>query len=628
MSPEGARRLDNGGGDRSSVEDLAFAPFTHFGRGAMRRVTPIVLGVLMASFFASPAGGQTPSSDEDVVFRVGLVNDIDSLNPFKALELPSYEVMNLQYNLLIEFSPEDLSPAPGIAESWESSADGLTWTYRLRDDVTFHDGEPLTSEDVKFTFDTVRQNPGAAGAFVDYVQQIESIKTPDEHTVVMTTKKPSVQMLSMYVPILPEHVWGDVAEDELKAFPNEPSVGTGPFRAVEWDRGQSVHLEKNEDYFGEEPAIDDIYFQIYDNDDTMVQALKRGEVDYIFNPPIDLFLSLEGEQGIETQSSADPSFVELGMNSYEPTPEAIDLGAPEKSLGHAALQDVRVRQAINWAVDEQAIVDRVLRGQAEPGSTLIPPNFSRWRLELDESELMGFDLDRARDLLAQAGWEDSDGDGIVEKAGRDLELRLFARSEENATVRAAEFIQGWLGQAGIRVTTEAMSDNKLTEETYATDFDLFIWGWGTDPDPDSILSVLTCDQINNLSDSFWCNEEYDRLYELQKTQLDPAERAETVREMQRILYEETPYDILYYRTLLEAYRSDAFTGWTRQPEGTGSSLFAYGANTYLNLRPVGAGGSSSSDGGTAGAYVIAGLLALGVLGWLVMRRRASSDERA
>ena len=590
-----------------------------------------ILGLfLVALTFATPVAAQPSpdSSEERVVFRVGLVNDIDSLNPFKALELPSYEVMNLQYNLLIEFSQEDLSPVPGLAESWESSEDGLTWTYHLRDDVTFHDGEPLTSEDVKFTFDTVRENPGSAGAFVDYVQQIETIKTPDEHTIVMTTKKPSVQMLSMYVPILPEHVWGDVPADELKAFPNEPSVGTGPFQAIEWDRGQSVHLVKSDDYFGPEPAIDDIYFQIYDNDDTLVQALKRGEVDYIFNPPTDLFLSLEGEPGIETVASPDPSFVELGLNVYEPTPESIELGAPKESLGNPALRDARVRQAINWAVDEEAIVDEVLRGQAQPGSTLIPPNFTKWRLDLEESELMGFDLERSKDLLAEAGWEDTDGNGLVDKGGRDLELRLIARSEENATVRAAEFIEGWLEEAGIGVTTEALSDNKLIEDTYATDFDMFIWSWGSDPDPDSLLSVLTCDQINNLSDSFWCNEEYDRLYDLQKTQLDAGERAETVREMQRIAYEESPYIVLYYRTLLEAYRSDEFTGWVRQPEGTGSSLFGYGAYTYLNLKPAGAEGSSSDGGGSAGLIVVGGLLAVGAGVWVVFRRRAADDDRA
>ncbi|MDQ4095332.1 MAG: ABC transporter substrate-binding protein [Actinomycetota bacterium] len=585
---------------------------------------------IVAALLAGPAAAQSPDAAEGdrVVFRVGMVNDIDSLNPFKALELPSYEVMNLQYNLLIEFSQEDLSPVPGIAESWESSADGLTWTYHLRDDVVFHDGEPLTSEDVKFTFDTVRENPGAAGAFVDYVQQIDTIKTPDDHTVVMTTKEPSVQMLSMYVPILPEHVWGDVSADELKSFPNEPSIGTGPFQAVEWDRGQSVHLVKSDTYFGEEPAIDDIYFQIYDNDDTMVQALKRGEVDYIFNPPTDLFLSLRGEPGIETVASPDPSFVELGLNVYEPTPESIDLGAPKESLGNPALLDARVRQAINWAVDEQEIVDRVLRGQAEAGSTLIPPNFTKWRLELEDDELMGFDLERARDLLADAGWEDTDDNGLVDKNGRDLELRLFARSEENATVRAAEFIEGWLEEIGIGVTTEAVSDNKLIEETYATDFDMFIWSWGSDPDPDSILSVLTCDQINNLSDSFWCNEEYDRLYELQKTQLDPDERAETVREMQRIAYEQSPYIVLYYRTLLEAYRSDRFTGWVRQPEGTGSSLFAYGAYTYLELEPAAGGADAAAGGGPTGLLVVGALLVAGIAVWLVLRRRASQDERA
>ena len=596
------------------------------------------LGALLIAtiLVAAPALAQSPSGgdegDDKVVFRMGLVNDIDSLNPFKALELPSYEIISLQYNLLIEFSQEDLGPIPGLAESWETSEDGLTWTYNLNPDATFHDGEPVTSEDVKFTIELIQDNPGPAGLFSDYVDQIDTIETPDEHTVVMTTKKPSVQMLSMYVPILPEHVWSDVPPDELKAFANEPSIGTGPFQAVEWDRGQSVKLVKNENYFGGEPAIDEIYFQLYDNDDTMVQALKQGEVDYIYNPPADLFLSLEGEEGIETLSSADPGYTELAMNVYEPSPESIELGAPKESKGNPALLDVRVRQAINWAIDEETLADKILRGEGTAGSTIVPPTLAQYHLELEESELMGFDIDQAKELLAEAGWEDTDDNGIVDKNGEDLELRLIGRSEDSSSIRAAEFIQGWLEDAGIGVTTQALTDNKLTEDIYATDFDMFIWGWGSDPDPDFILSVMTCGQINNFSDSFWCNEEYDRLYELQKTQLDVDERVETIHQMQRIAYEESPYVVLYYDNLLEAYRTDRWEGWVKQPAETGSVLFTYGVFSYMNLRPTSADGDTAGDsggGGSAGLILILGLAVLVVVVVGVMlARRGGREDRA
>ena len=258
--------------------------------------------------------------DEKVVFRIGDTNDIDGFNPFKLVEIPSFEVMDLTYDLLVDFSPKDSSPVPGLADSWETSDDGLTWTFHLNKDAKWHDGKPVTSEDVAYTFQRILDEE--QGLYIDYVKQIESIETPDEHTVVFTTKEPSVQMLSMYVYILPKHIWEDVPADETKSFKNEPAIGSGPFQAVEWKKGQFARLKANPDYFRGAPKIDEIIFQFYDNDDTMVQALKNGEVDYIRSMPINLFKSLENQEGIETNSAPDPGFTELGFNLYEPTPEA------------------------------------------------------------------------------------------------------------------------------------------------------------------------------------------------------------------------------------------------------------------------------------------------------------------
>src|ERR671910_100052 len=567
----------------------------------MRRISAAAVLLAMISLLtgATGAGAQGESGEtEKLILRIGSTNDIDGFNPFKIVEIPSYEVMGLTYDLLVDFSPKDSSPSPGLADSWETSDDGLTWSFHLNKDARWQDGEDVSSEDVAYTFNRILDEK--QGLFIDYVRQIESIKTPDEDTVVFKTKDPSVQMLSMYVYILPKHIWEDVPADETKSFKNEPAIGTGPFQAVEWREGQFARLEANPDYFKGSPHIDEIVFQFYDNDDTMVQAFKNGDVDYIQGIPINLFKSLENQEGIETNSAPEPGFTELGFNLYEPSPEAIEeFGAPKTSTGNPALFDPRVREAINWSIDEEELTQKILQGEGIPGSTLVPPALARYHLKLDESEIQGFDTERSRELLEEAGWEDTNGDGTVDKGGEELELRLFVRSEDKDSVTAGQFIEDWFEEAGIGLETKAISDTALTDAIYAADYDMFIWGWGSDADPDFILSVLTCDQFMGWSDTFWCNEDYSRMYQEQKTQLDLDERAATIREMQRIAYEANPYVIFYYDNQTEAWRTDKFEGWTKTPTAAdpGQVAYTFTTKTYLNLRPLNSENAGGSEGG-------------------------------
>ncbi len=582
---------------------------------------------------ATGAGAQGSSGEnEKLVFRIGSSNDIDGFNPFKIVEIPSYELMGLTYDYLVGFSPKDSSPVPGLADSWETSDDGLTWTFHLNKDAKWHDGKPVTSEDVAYTFRRILEEE--QGLYIDYVSQIEKIETPDKHTVVFKTKDPSVQMLSMLVYILPKHIWEDVPADETKTFKNEPAIGSGPFQAMEWKEGQSVRLEANPDYFRGAPHIDEIIFQLYDNDDTMVQALKNGEVDYIAWFPINLFKSLENQEGIETNSAPDPGFTELGFNLYEPSPEAIEeFGAPETSTGNPALLDPLVREAINWSIDEEELTQRILQGEGIPGSTLVPPALARYHLKLDESEIQGFDIERSKELLEQAGWRDTNGDGTVDKDGEELELRLFVRSEDKDSVTAGQFIEDWFREAGIGLETKAMGDTALVDTIYAADYDMFIWGWGSDPDPDLILSVLTCDQIMGWSDTFWCNEDYSRMYQEQKEQLDINERAATIKEMQRIAYEENPYVIFYYDNQTEAWRTDKFEGWTKTPRAADPGQVAYtiSTKTYLNLRPLSSENAGGSEGGGTSPLLYIALAGGGVAviaGAVIFLRRGSAEDRA
>jgi peptide/nickel transport system substrate-binding protein len=605
----------------------------------MRRIAAVavLMVVILALLGAAGAGAQEEGSsgkDEKQVLRIGSTNDIDGFNPFKIVEIPSFEVMDLTYDLLVDFSDKDSSPVPGLADSWETSEDGLTWTFHLNKEAKWHDGEDVTSEDVAYTFNRILEEE--QGLFIDYVSQIESIETPDEDTVVFKTKDPSVQMLSMYVYVLPKHIWEDVPAGETKSFENEPAVGTGPFQAVEWRKGQFARLEANPDYFRGAPKIDEIIFQFYDNDDTMVQAFKNGEVDYISGIPINLFKSLENQEGIETNSAPDPGFTELGFNLYEPSPEVIEeFDAPEESTGHPALLDPTVREAINWAIDEEELTDKILQGEGIPGSTLVPPALAKYHLEIPESELQGFDTERSRELLAEAGWEDTNDDGTVDRDGEELELRLFVRSEDKDSVTAGQFIEDWFGEAGIGLETKAISDTALTDVIYAADYDMFIWGWGSDPDPDFILSILSCDQIMGWSDTFWCNDDYTRMYEEQKTQLDLDERAATIKEMQRIAYEQNPYVVFYYDNQFEAWRTDKFEGWTMTPTNAdpGQVAFTVSNSTYLNLQPLsagGEGGAGSSDGGTSPLlYVGLGIVAIAAIAGIVLfLRRGSAEDRA
>jgi peptide/nickel transport system substrate-binding protein len=451
---------------------------------------------------------------------------------------------------------------------------------------------------------------------------------------VFKTGEPSVQMLNTYVYILPKHIWEDVPADETKSFKNEPVIGSGPFQAVEWKEGQFARLRTNPDYFRGSPKIDEIIFQFYDNDDTMVQALKNGDVDYIYNPPVNLFKSLQNQEGIETNSAPDPGFTELGFNLYEPTPEAIEeFDAPKTTTGNPALLDPLVREAINWSIDEEELTQKILRGEGIPGSTVVPPALAKYHLKLDESEIQGFDIQRSKQLLEQAGWEDTNGDGTVDKGGEELELRLFVRSEDKDSVTAGQFIEDWLEEAGIGLETKAISDTALTDAIYAADYDMFIWGWGSEADPDFILSVLTCDQIMGWSDTFWCNEDYSRMYQEQKEQLDVDERAATIKEMQRIAYEDNPYVIYYYDNQFEAWRTDRLEGWTKTPTiaDPGQVAFTFSTKTYMNLRPRSSSDETGGGSGTTSPLVYIGLAGGGVAviaGAVIFLRRGSAEDRA
>jgi peptide/nickel transport system substrate-binding protein len=617
----------------------------------------LIAGVAAIAIAAVPVAivPQAQAADP-VVFTVGMLSDVDSLNPFTGVLAESYEIFQLQYSTLLSTSSADFTPAPGLAESWEESADGKTWTYTLRPDLVWSDGTPLTANDVAYTFNRILEGRYEQRNYGNYVRNITSVEATDDRTVVMTVRAPSPIMERLAVYILPEHVWSGVDAKAVKSFANEPEgeplVGSGPFLVAERRTGQFIRLIANDSYYAGRPKVDELVFRIYNNPDALGQALIKGEVDFATGLTADVFSTLEGQEGITTYAGDYSGFNELAFNMGAATADGKPIGD-----GNPHLQDQQVRLAISHAIDRQQMVDKILNGYGTPGSTIIPPLYTT--LHIDPGT-QTYDPALANQILDDAGYA-MGPDGVrVGPDGVPMKYRLFVRTDSDSSVKSGEYFKSYLAAIGIEAEIKPVDENALFEIIGRGEFDMFEWGWVVEPDPDYQLSTFTCAKRSyedggeiyaDLSDSFYCNEEYDQLYAAQSEETDQTARADIVKQMQQILYDAVPYVVTYYYDNLEAYRSDRFTGFVGQPEGSGSLLFQYGVYTYTNVAPVSADGggdttaspspgaseSADASGGTAeptsggsntGLIIGLAIAALVIVGLVVALVRMRSKSQA
>lgn len=510
------------------------------------------------------------AEDEDIL-RVGWGSEPDSLSPFIAYNLPAAEIFTLIYDPLVALD-NDQNPVGILAKDWSVSDDNLTWTFNLFEGVKWHDGVDFTSEDVKFSYEITQES--GLGLYSDLLEGIVEILCPNPTTVVIRTEEPKANMLQVNAPILPKHIWKDVPLDELEIWSNDNPIGTGPFKFIEWKKGEFVIIEKNNEYYGKKPGIDGIVFILYANNDTMVQSLRIGEIQGAININPNQLVKLQDEKNLLTISAPSLGFTQISINSWNDT----------NSKGNPLLLDKKIRQAIDLAIDKQQILDVVYAGQGIPGTTLVPPSLPFWHYEPMGDELRSYDIDRANLLLDEAGYKDNDGDGIREDSqGNMLSFRFMLRADNSEEVKSGQMIKGMLQQIGIEAKIETVDDGVLIDSIYDdADFDMFIWGWGTDSDPTTILNVMSSNQIGNLSDCNYSNPEYDKLLSKQTTILDTEERQKVVFELQKIIYEDAPYSILWYENDLQAVRTDMFQGWTRISQD-GPIFFAINNYNYLNI---------------------------------------------
>jgi len=556
----------------------------------MRRpVLTVALAVAAATLCAVPlaaaAESPSPTTDGKAVYRLGITQDYDGLNPFAHWSGPTWDVFRLCYDFLTWYN-EKYEPVPDLATEWKTSADGKVWTFTIRDGMKWSDGVPLTAHDIAYTYNRIIDTQH--WAYIQYLVGVEKVEAPDDTTLVITCDKPNAGMLALYIPILPEHVWKNVADKDLEGYRNIPLVGSGPFILDEAKKSKWIRLVPNPDYpeeLGGPPKIDEFWYLFSTNMDSMVQDYKAGNLDAIVDWPASYYDDLKAMEGTSVSKAPAIGFVELGINCWD----------DPKSKGNPLLLDVAVRQALNYAIDKQSIVNTSMGGLAPVATSLISPVQGIWHYDVPEDQQYTYDPEKAKQILEDAGYTDADGDGVRENAkGDKLEFRLSAFNEYPEQQQAAKKIAAYCDDVGIKIKLDMMDEGAFSDQYYNNgDGDLFIWNWRGDIDPGFMLSTFTTAQILNWGDSNYSDPEYDKLYDQQLAAVnpedpsDPTARAEIVHKMQAILYRDSPYVILWYNINLQAWRSDKWTGYSLvPPDGEGAPFFTLIRTTYQELEPV------------------------------------------
>ncbi len=615
-----------------------------------------MLGLLVASLLSGLATTSPAAADDKVVFHVGMLGEgVDSLNPFLGFQAPSYEMWGLTYDYLTGYTMKDMSPAPGLATKWTASPDGKTWTFTVRSGVNWSDGVPLTAADVAYTYNRILHGTVEQSNWLSYLNGVTKVTAPNATTVVLKLKQPVATLPLLPIPIVPEHVWKNVSEKEIKSYPAEPTggkpvVGSGPFRLVSGTAdGSTFKFEANPDYWGGTPHIDEVDFQFYKNDDSAVQALIKGEIDFVENITALEVKSLEGKAGITAHNGNSPGFDEIAFNTGSVS--AATGGHPIGNPNPAVL-DPKFRHALGYALNLPQLIQKVYQGAGLPGSTIVPPNYDRYHWDPPAAQKFTFDLAKAGALLDAAGYtKGSDGLRTLPNGQPIGTLRLAARSDSPTSLSTMDFFKQWLKDLGIKGEVSTYSSSQLTDEIYKGNFDAFQWGWFVEPDPDSMLSYMTCGQRQGSSDSFYCNPAYDKLYQQQHVATVQATRESQIKKMQQILYRDSPYLVTAYSAIGEAVRSDRFACFVPQPNPGGIWIEQYGVYNYIHMKPAAEAGtcdtatvsagdtltgevqattsdssSSSNTGFLIGAGVV--ILALAAGGGVVaMRRRATTGDR-
>ncbi len=467
---------------------------------------------------------ETNASTVGGTFQFAISVEPDTFDPHKTSSGSAYEIMSTLGASLIYLSPEG-EFCPYLAESFQGSEDGLTWVFKLREDVTFHDGTPLTANDYAWTFNRALDPNTASPVSALLLGAVTSAEALDDYTLQINLAAPNFPLLYGlasigYMQPLPKATFEAMGEEEFARNP----VGVGPYVFKEWQTGERIITERNPDYnwrpacvAGEGPLdIETIEWRVIPEQAIVVAGLEAGEIDLGVVQPQDL-----------------QRFEEMGTLGFFEIPGQGIMPAIGFNTSRAPFDDVRVRQAVNMAIDRELIVDIVFQGAAVPQQGPISSSVMGYWEGIEE---LGYpyDPEAARQLLVEAGYT-LNADGIFEKDGQLFEIDFYTPSID-IYVKTSEVLQEQLRQIGIAATIKQMEVNLMYAQLAAGDYDagLLVIGYG---EADLMYLLYHSSMIGALNFSFYNNPELDALLERTRTEIDPAARQEVVNEVQKHIVE-------------------------------------------------------------------------------------------
>ncbi len=539
---------------------------------------------------SSSGSGGTGSVTEGGIFTEGTTNYIDTLNPFNYIEAQSVTAFEEIYPELVQYGPGLSDFVPSYAKSWETSADGKTWTYHLESGGKWSDGKPLTSEDVAWTANTIiKYQASSTAVLASAVAHVTTVDAPDPNTVVFHYDAPVGNVLSQIAGlfILPKHIWAQYDKNngkDLKTFLPEqhpPVVSGGPFQVTQYEKKGTTVFKPNPGFWGTKPHVEAVALVYYTNADSMIADLQSGQISAVDQVPFTAVNAVKKAAGVKIDTYPGGEIVNITWNSN-----------PYK-LAHRELLDPKVKQALSMCVDVNQIKDVVFNGYADPEGSLLGSIAGDWRSP--DVKPVEFNCDQANQTLDSLGYKKgSDGIRVVPATtGKDAEPAhkmeyqiMVPTSLDFNGDREFSIIQEGFANAGVKVTeqsggdataayaieTDDKCDVTTNPPTGYSKFDIALWDWVAVPDPDFQLSVVTKGQWCSWSDTGWINDSYDQMYSKQATLVKESERKDLVHQMDKIIYDNWLYTQLLNEQGIAAH-GDKWDGFDPQLQGYNYSFF-------------------------------------------------------
>ncbi len=482
-----------------------------------------------------------------------------TLTPFVSRDAYATRVYREVMEQLVWTDAETLKTVPGLAKSWEVSGDGLTIKFYMFENATFSDGHPVTSEDVVFTYDLIMNPEIDAPVTRSYLSEmIESCSALDEYTVEFKLKKVYFDSVGITGGnwVLPKHIYGNYAPDVYNTKIREKCVGSGPWVLEDWANGEKLVLARNENYWGPKPAMDRQTIRFIKSEQAEWQEFRAENV-HMVGPTSEQWTQYKDTEWMQENSEAFKYYSPLGGYGY--------IGY---NLRNPILGDKLVRQALTMLIDREELIDTLRQGL---GQIVSGPFFFAGDQYNNDLEPWPFDPEVASEFLAEAGWEDTDGDGVLDRDldGDDIrdpfEVTFLMPSGSSYADRLQRYVKDKFEAAGIKVILDQLEWSVFEERLTERDFEIVSLAWTGSPESDP-YQIWHSSQAENRGSNYigYKNAEVDELIETARITMDREKRMEMWHQVMGHLHQDQPYTFLFNRPSL-VFLDDQFKNVRRHP---------------------------------------------------------------